>query len=219
MCSISGSYDNDELQRLIKLNSHRGTHSHSILWYAPVNECMIDLVRGFGPPPSNINIPDDTYVLVHQQAPTTENRDVNSIHPAQLGKQLLWHNGIVKPLEIERLQNELQMDSSWDTMLLLKRLLNNPGEEGRGLSGIDGSFACVWYDGDGTLYAFRNEIAPLFYNGNHSISSTAFPGSLPLPAGKIWFLPEVADMVATNRYIRDSNFETVNNPYVFLDEL
>ena len=106
------------------------------------------------------------YYIGHQQAPTTEAKDLQAIHPAVEDGALLWHNGIIKADDVVRLQRLYETDEKWDTQLLLRDYLDTCN-----LSQIDGTFACVLYS-DYQLRIFRNEISPMFYNEQGDISST-----------------------------------------------
>lgn len=208
MCSIIGSYDKDKIRELAKLNEYRGAHSHSVYVFKQhINEVLYSH-KGLGP----LNIDDHElpqgYIVVHQQAPTTDNKDEKSIHPAQLGKHLLWHNGIIKAEQVKRLQEKLESNISWDTKLILLNLILNDT-----VRDLDGTFSCLWYDGT-NLFLFRNEISPMFMDGNGNISSTRFPGSNPIDPNYLWIFDPYYATLAD--YIEE--FNTVENPYYFADE-
>ena len=172
--------------------------------------CLSPPARKLGP----INYDDividlNEYCIVHQQAPTTENRDISAVHPAEYNGMYLWHNGILKPNTIKYLQEICKSDSSWDSMLLLNYLYYHtaPNE-------IDGSFSCLFWDNTSPhtqqLYMFRNEIAPLFIDDDLNISSTKFANSKSVkPNRLIGIYPE-------GQYTLDIDiiFNTVDNPYV-----
>lgn len=203
MCSIIGSYSKTKIEELANLNAYRGQHSHSIfvfnngVQYRHRQLGALDL--------SNHNLPDG-YIVVHQQAPTTDSKDVYSIHPAEINEHLLWHNGIIKTAEISRLKEVLGDDSVWDTKLLLAYLIqyNN-------VDNIDGTFSCLWYNKQ--LFLFRNEISPMFYDDSGNISSTKFTGSKSLEPNKIWLF-EPSTCTFENCI---AEFSTVENPYYFVD--
>lgn len=208
MCSIIGSFDKDVIKELAKLNEYRGTHSHSVYVFQIHTFQVLYAHKSLGP----LNIDDHDlpqgYIVVHQQAPTTENKDDSAIHPASLGKQLLWHNGIIKAEEVKRLQEKLESTITWDTKLMLLNLILNES-----VVDIDGSFSCLWYDGN-SLFLFRNEISPMFLDGRGNISSTKFPGSEPIDANYLWIFDPYYATLAD--YIEE--FNTVENPYYFADE-
>ena len=142
MCSIIGSFSKDKIADLVKLNLYRGQHSYSYSYYN-LEDNTIQVNRGLGEIPLDaINIPDRCYCIAHMQAPTTENKDINSVHPAYSGNALLWHNGIVKAKWINERKQQYEGDryNTWDTYLILKQY----AEEGH-LNNIDGTFSCVYY--------------------------------------------------------------------------
>lgn len=205
MCSIIGSYSQSKIEELANLNSYRGQHSHSIfvfdygvLRYRHKQLGALDL--GMHSLPNG-------YIVVHQQAPTTDGKDINSVHPAEINDHLLWHNGIIKTGEINRLREELRDDSKWDTKLLLNHLIRYEN-----VNDIDGTFSCLWYNGK-RLFLFRNEISPMFYDNDGNISSTKFNDSKSLEPNKIWLFEP-----SNSRFDRSiASFETVENPYYFVD--
>lgn len=161
-----------------------------------------------------VDIPEGQYCIAHMQAPTTSNKTESSIHPAIIGKHYLWHNGIVKDHCVKEMsRNATFIEGSlenmfWDTYLILHQYVYEES-----LNKIDGTFSCVHYcDGEG-LQLFRNEISPMFYDEDHNISSTKFIGYnvQSLVPNVIWqFYPG-------NSIIRVGEFETVENPYYFMD--
>lgn len=216
MCSIIGSISVDKIKELAELNAYRGQHSHSLYVFdvATPNPVVIYSHRGMGP----LNLEDhkempEGYIVVHQQAPTTDSKDESSIHPAQIGNQLLWHNGIIKAEEVKRLQEHLKCDSTWDTYLMLQGLVN---DDVSSLESIDGTFSCFWYDGN-DCFIFRNEISPMFIDEYGSISSTAFDGSRPIDPNFVWlFYPGFTNISNLEDFV--GTFFTVDNPYFFMDE-
>lgn len=209
MCSIIGSFSKDKIKELAELNAYRGQHSHSVYVFSKFDSRLLYSHKGFGPLDiDKYEIPEGVYIICHQQAPTTDNKDYDSIHPAQIGKQLLWHNGIIKAHEIERLQEYLESTSTWDTKLLLQYLVN---EEYNALQNIDGTFSCVWYNGR-SLQIFRNEISPMFYDEHGNISSTKFKDSKSVDPNIVWMMNIDMKEFFKPEY-RRSEFKTVNNPY------
>ena len=125
MCSIIGSYHQNKIVELIQLNAYRGQHSWSISYYNTMWNVMGNVVRGMGEIPYNlINIGIDEYCIVHMQAPTTSNKELDTVHPAQINYSLLWHNGIIKEKHVKKMQEELLTDESWDTKLILKQFID-----------------------------------------------------------------------------------------------
>jgi len=208
MCSIIGSFNKDKIIDLVKLNLYRGQHSYSYSYYNPEDN-TIQVNRGLGEIPLDaINIPPGHYCIAHMQAPTTDNKDINSVHPAWIGNTLLWHNGIVKTKWINERKQQYENDryNTWDTYLILRQYI----DDGH-LNDIDGTFSCVYYSPMEGLQLFRNLISPLFIDDDHNISSTKFENSQSLPANIIWtFNPGEGIM-------RDGIFNTVENPYYGID--
>jgi glutamine phosphoribosylpyrophosphate amidotransferase len=214
MCSIIGSFSKEKIVDLVKLNLYRGQHSYSYSYYNPEDN-TIQVTRGLGEIlVDSINIPTGHYCIAHMQAPTTENKDINSVHPAQMGSSFLWHNGIIKSKWIEKRKEYIEVseypnrNNSWDTFLILRQYL----EEGH-LNNIDGTFSCVYYSPMEGLQLFRNEISPLFIDKDHNISSTKFDFSSPLNPNIIW------NFTPGESIIEDGTFNTVENPYFGLNLL
>lgn len=204
MCSIVGSRSKQQLAELAQLNEYRGTHSHSLFVFNDENE-IIYSHRGFGKLVVSDHPIVGAYYIAHQQAPTTDARTKEAIHPANVDGALLWHNGIIKADDVKRLQELYNTDVQWDTSLLLVHYM-----ETSNLSDIDGTFACVMWK-DYEFRIFRNEISPLFGNGQGDISSTKFEGSQPIPPNKVLaFRPQ-----SNNMFDVLSVFTTKENPYFF----
>ena len=212
MCSLIGSFSKEKIVELVKLNLYRGQHSYSYTYYNPEDN-TIQVNKGLGEIPlEDIDIPAGHYCIAHMQAPTTENKDINSVHPAQIGNSFLWHNGIIKANWIEKRKNHIEVSeypnryNSWDTYLILRQYV----EDGH-LNDIDGTFSCIYYSPMEGLQLFRNLISPMFIDDNHNISSTKFENSQSLPANIVWtFNPGEG-------IIRDGIFNTVENPYYGID--
>lgn len=212
MCSIIGSFDKDKLIALCELNAYRGQHSHSISYHD--GEGVYYTQKNFGPIDyEKIDIVDGDYCIVHMQAPTTDNKNLNCIHPAMNNPystgDLLWHNGIIKEKEVERLRQKYQLKATWDTYILLHHLII-----GESLSDIDGSFSCLWYDDSSAerpeLRIFRNEISPMFIDSHANISSTKFENSVPIDANVMFKFDPFK-----NALVPLWTFETKENPYYF----
>lgn len=201
MCSIVGSFDRETIVKLAKINGYRGQFSWSITMIDPMtNYCVTE--KGLGELPlDKIRIPETCYCVVHQQAPTTQSLIQESIHPAQIDGDMLWHNGILKTMTIEKLQAMYRTTCEWDTKLLLKHFIHTDN-----LDDIDGSFACIAKK-DNELYVFRNDIAPLFVDAKYTISSTAFNGGKTLQSNWL-FKFDLIDGLQSYK-----QFKTVDNPY------
>jgi len=209
MCSIIGSFSKDRVKELAELNAYRGQHSHSITVFNTKTYEVRYQSKDFGPLDLDKHIFDEneSYIIAHQQAPTTMNINNDSIHPAVIGSNMLWHNGIVKDNNIKKLQVDLGSSNTWDTMLILEKLLQTSTPDD-----IDGTFSCMWYTGE-SLFAFRNEISPLFLDNDLTFSSTRFKNSDSIN-------PNIMHKIDLyNRSIEESqSFVTVENPYYFGDE-
>jgi hypothetical protein len=204
MCGIFCSFYRDKLIELSKLNSYRGSHSFSF------TRVGSEPIRRFGD--FDISLAsEEGYKICHVQAPTTESRDVTSIHPAEFDGRRLWHNGIVKDFDIKRLQKKHGVDDPWDTRLILRELIADNWLDN--LSEINGSFACIFQEDD-MFFVFRNEISPLFYDSDLNISSVRFEGAIPLPANQVFVL----DFEEKALIDMEFKFKTKENPYYFGDE-
>ena len=198
MCSIVGSYDIEQIERLVNLNAYRGQKTHSLL--EVLDQRIVRIWKGPGPLGHFDKYPD-SYMIVHHQEPTTQSID---IHPAVIGDKLLYHNGIIKERYLDIIRKELDTDGQWDTKLLLQLI------EERGLSclsDVDGSFACV-YINKGNVHVFRNTLAPLFIDDNATISSTQFDGSIELP-------PNVVSRIDNGMLTDVFNFSTNDDVYYY----
>ena len=209
MCSIIASFSKDKIAELAELNAYRGQHSYSIAYYNTLSGYLDHLERGLGELPlDKIHIRKNHYCIVHQQAPTTEAKSRSAIHPAVQangdGTYYLWHNGIIKQKEIERLQNLYQTSIDWDTALLLKHTIFESVP-----SDIDGTFSCLYFCDPGVFYLFRNEISPMFYDKYSNISSTKFEDSISLPPNIMWRFRPGEDPLL----VKELTFTTVENPY------
>jgi len=204
MCAIIGSFNKEKLQELHKLNSYRGESSYSFGAFDYIHPSMVQYVykhkgqmeEGYI---TNTYQPNEsTYFIAHTQAPTT---DTDNIHPAMYGNSMLWHNGIIKQKTLT--------EGTWDTAWLLEQIIDYGWSA---LSDVDGTFACILYYG-GDLFAFRNEISPLFYDDELNISSTKFDNAKSLP-------PNVVFKIDLRHKIIDSvaYFKTKENPY-YIPEL
>lgn len=143
--------------------------------------------------------------VYHLQAPTSE---ASLPHPAAQGPYRLWHNGIVKPAGMDWLHDRTGCVSAWDTQRLAA-LFSACVENGFDFSDfgkVEGSFACIAYS-EGALWAFRNEIAPLYTDGKN-LSSVAIDMSyVALKPGVIYTL-RTGGWIPTGM-----GFECTHNPY------
>jgi glutamine phosphoribosylpyrophosphate amidotransferase len=168
--------------------------------------------KNFGPINyDKIDPREGEYVIIHMQAPTTDSKNANCIHPALDNPysrgSLLWHNGIIKEKEVERLREKYQLKATWDTYILLHHLIL-----GGSLDEIDGTFSCLWYNDDRELRLFRNEISPMFIDSNSNISSTKFINSVPTEPNVMFDFDPFKNKLAPLY-----SFETKENPYYFGD--
>lgn len=213
MCGIFASFSKERLIELAKSNSYRGSYSWSITTLTQGEDSItISISKGLG----QINtdqIIDDGYKICHIQAPTGSCNETN-IHPAfdAATNTYLWHNGLVKSDDVLRLQTELNTTETWDTKLILRKFneaktFNDVSIE---LSEIDGSFACLFTDGQ-QLFAFRNEISPLFTNVLLDFSSVKVGEMYPVHENAI-FRVGLFDSLFLEHLV---DFKTKSNPYFF----
>lgn len=206
MCAITASFDPVKLKELYKLNAYRGELSWSISSFSLYKNERVELNTLFqdsGSMPDDIfdfatAVTEDKFFVAHSQAPTTQ---AGHMHPAVYGDTLLWHNGIIKQKALEH--------NTWDTLWLLEQITSYGWSS---LSRIDGTFACIMYNG-GEMFVFRNEISPLFYDKDLNFSSTKFEGSESLEPNKVFKLNFKYKQLTTVAY-----FETHTNPYYIPEE-
>jgi len=218
MCAIIGSYNFETLLELVKLNSYRGSHSYSLSLLNTTTGILSIHKKGFGSPNmSNFYIPKNTYGIVHIQAPTTEEKTFDSIHPAIITTKYkqwpdcaLWHNGIIKAEVIK--DKSAHLRTTWDTMQILLTLKGTDNDWSK-LSTFDGTFSCLMYDRERlSMYVFRNEISPLFIDKEMNISSTKFEGSEETCPNVVLRMD-----FNYNKLINVGSFTTVENPYYFAE--
>lgn len=203
MCGIFCSSNKETLAKLASLNQYRGAHSFSV--YDRVTGILTKRFGEFDPDV----VVDGNYSICHVQAPTTSERSMDSVHPAiqEVTGAMLWHNGIIKDFEVKRLQAKHGMETAWDTRLLLQELGQPKGEWLTNLSTINGSFACVLMNpAHESMYIFRNEISPLFYDEQMNFSSVKFEGSVSVPPNKFF-------AVSGDGLCNIGEFKTLENPY------
>lgn len=203
MCAIVGSFSKSKLKELHKLNAYRGELSYSLSTFKPTehNVQLQVMMQDKDKMPEDLidNIPlnEGEFIIGHTQAPTTSS---TNIHPAVYGNFLLWHNGIVKQKEISK--------DTWDTEWMLERIADYGWSS---LSRIDGTFACIMFNGR-ELFIFRNEISPLFIDNELNISSTKFEGSYSLEPNQVHRVNLLSKSLNTVAY-----FDTMENPYYFAE--
>lgn len=186
MCSIFGSFDKDEFFELALINLYRGSHSHSIAAYDPVSGDLNIIQKEFGSL-EKVDLPDNCYYIGHQQAPTTDAKDMNAIHPAYNNGVFLWHNGIIKQHQVDKWKTEYNSSREWDTEWLAILIAEKGFDV---LNTVDGSFACLMYEPTTKqLRVFRNDNCPLHIS-NASVSSTAFNSSCNIDSGAVYMLKE-----------------------------
>lgn len=174
MCAIFGSRDLNQFARLAMINEYRGGYSYSLAGMNDNGEIKI-IDKNFGLFPYNAldsNFPKFDMYIGHVQAPTSDDRTADAIHPAVHKNTLLWHNGIIKHHQIQLWKQEYPgyQHVDWDTRWLSIKL----EQEGfNTLNESDGSFACLYY-ADNRLMLFRNANCPMFYDDNSNFSSTEF---------------------------------------------
>lgn len=214
MCAIIGSFNRNRFLRILDANMYRGGHSYSLFSFS-VDGYVYRMYQGFGTPSSTLvhdlfdTLPI-TYVIGHVQAPTTDARTVDSIHPAVSDAgSMLWHNGIIKTDFISHMQQVMCDTTEWDTALLNRWI-----DKGYGLDSVDGSFACVRYENN-TISMFRNELSPLFYSGELDISSHKIDGMTSLVPGAVVEL----DLPQRAMLVTGKTFKTANRFFADLDDL
>ena len=222
MCAIVGSFDTNTLLNLVDLNSYRGSHSYSFSLVDTYTNVLNIQSRGLGEIDKKIiNVPERHYGIVHIQAPTTDERSLDSIHPARADfissyrvdkntvheqyNICLWHNGIMKDETVKELQKS-SGNIKWDTMLMLCELMSHGWAA---LDKFDGTFSCLFYANRG-MYLFRNEISPMFIDSDLNISSTRFSGSKETEPNKVLKMEFDHKSAAPIH-----SFKTVENPYYF----
>lgn len=201
MCAITASFDRNKLEELYKLNAYRGELSYSLSSFTFTDFMTEDarlniLMQDSSKMPEGLikNLPEGgKYFIAHSQAPTTSS---NNIHPAVFGDAMLWHNGIIKQKSLAK--------NTWDTQWLLEQIIDYGWSS---LSRVDGTFACIMYN-SGQLFAFRNEIAPMFYDKDLNFSSTKIESARELPPNKVYKLNLSYRTIEPVAY-----FETLENPY------
>jgi len=217
MCAIIGSRNIDTLRELVELNSYRGSHSYSLSFFSTYTNVLQIQKKSLGAINLDyVKIPTSTYCIVHVQAPTTDARSEDYIHPAVIDYkfrsyplQALWHNGIIKEEVVKSLSEKY--NSIWDTDQILQAIKDGDWNT---LSQFDGTFSCLYYDlMKSKLMLFRNEISPMFIDDDMNISSTKFPGSRETDPNVVFEMD-----LKHNTLLKVGEFKTVENPYFFMNE-
>jgi predicted glutamine amidotransferase len=212
MCGIFCTFNSIKLKELYNLNKDRGNISQSIIEFNSEN--MIDSIKK-----SHDNIieshiiKNSNYAICHIQAPTNGLfTNFSRIHPACRDNKLLWHNGIIKDSSLKQLSKIFNISNiDWDTQFILDLIYENTLE--KTLSILDGSFACIYYNGV-ELFLFRNEIAPLFIDNELNISSTPFENSNEIDPNAIYKLNlKNKSIEIVNKF--EANYQ---QPYFFFEE-
>jgi glutamine phosphoribosylpyrophosphate amidotransferase len=205
MCGIFGAFDRNEFVSLARANSYRGQHSFSIVTFDQDLSTIKGIQQRLGVFDESL-VSEEGYKIGHIQAPTGNN-GVDSIHPAKLGDVLLWHNGLIKDFDCERLRKKQNSNETWDTRLLLNEVVHK--NRFANLSEINGSFACVMFENT-SLFVFRNAISPLFFGEDRlsSVKTELTPESLP--AEKFFLVNMVEKKLS---FFNLGSFTTKENPY------
>ena len=159
----------------------------------------------------------DPYWIVHLQSPTASNF---SFHPARAENEryCLWHNGMIESAELEKLKDDKGV-KPWDTGLLLQLLLTGrldiqPTKSSleektqspmllqmHHLQKFQGSFACLYLIRGQGLYAFRNLIAPMFYDHQGTACSIPFSGATKMTVNTTYSVPSMEPLgIFENEY-------------------
>lgn len=209
MCGIFSSTSHRAFLELAKANQKRGSFSYSWTFLDPQGNWS-PIIREFGAFPESI--PDLGWgrYIGHVQAPTGGLiQDPNRIHPAETNHFKLWHNGVLKQSEIERLAPD-KSASHWDTALLLNHMVSHRDDPDLGLSDIDGSFACLFAAGV-NLYAFRSQAAILYHSSvTGDVSSVRMEGMSPFDWDKVYRSDQSGLWVSTQY-----RFVSKSSPYFF----
>jgi len=218
MCAIVGSRSIDILKDLVALNSYRGSESYSYSWYNVYTNSLVIAERGFGAlNVDEIILPSDCYGIVHIQAPTNNEDNYSTIHPAIMMKEpypeytpdyALWHNGIIKADVVDKFSEET--GTKWDTGQILSKITTSGQKWWDCLNFFDGTFSCLLYVRSKGLFMFRNQISPMFVDTNFNISSTKFEGSTHTKPDTVWKIDPLEVKMD-----EIGSFNTVENPYYF----
>lgn len=235
MCGIFGGFSKPELEVLANANAYRGQHSFSITGFCLVKgkNGRIKPILGWKDSDENAifrhlgsftldDIPNADFYIAHIQAPTGIQKTMDCVHPADiLGevRSLLWHNGIIKEHDCDRLRKKQQVNTQWDTMLLLNEIKQS-GLCLDNLSEINGSFSCVGYLWETQLYLFRNSLAPMYIGDSATGCFSSVPTNLTPNRVKanVFYLVDFNHDVSKLHLIEVARFQTKENPYVGLED-
>lgn len=219
MCSIIGSFDKQEIVRLNEINAKRGSFSYSIGYINPNTNYFTLIDKNFGEPPLDKlldrDILNNKYILMHRQAPTGGMiRDRLRIHPAvkqDIGGNLhyLYHNGIVKPKDLYRLEKLHNQEFPWDTYAILTNIVRFGLDSS--LKKLDASFACVYIENLKRTLLFRNQSSIIYSDCDLNISSEAFPNSTEVTPNIIYKID------FQNKILKEiQHFQNVDDRYFFI---
>ena len=182
MCGICASSDLNKFKELVRQNASRGNFSHSFTVFDFKEKIIKQQIKSFIQTEleSDLNklmINENYYYISHTQAPTGSLvQDFEKIHPSiqtnGIYSSYLWHNGILT----DKFMEEHYHGGLWDTNILHQYTRLDK------ISGIEGSFACIYLDDFKDLFCFRNPQAPL-YMLNDTISSIQFEKSMMIESG------------------------------------
>lgn len=214
MCSIVGSFDKKKILDLFELNKYRGNKTWSLAFINP-NTLDIAVTKHNGSFDSEWFMTmasltekdqdEKRYYLLHIQAPTTKTSSLKYIHPAENNNHYLWHNGVIKSQEIERLQQKHNNKTNWDTELLLQDLISN-----HYIPEVDGGFACILMKKNNFIKIFRTASCPLFIDSDYNISSVKFD-DVPLLRPDIIYELDLKNLKTK----KIGHFVSKDNPYYF----
>lgn len=214
MCGIIVTNDPNQLFNLYEANATRGKHSYSFCAINEQNEIIrLHSSLGLVDPVTLSKVISEVrntaaIYIMHNQAPTTDARDISAIHPYRDVEKntFVWHNGIIKPHFVARLRPDVQ----WDT-IVLSDILNKKFD--LTLSDVDGSFAFVYLVEGKELRVGRNDICPLYLAGD---ADKFYISSVPLndtykemASGAIHYIHHNGLMMSFS----DEDFKTYQMPY------
>lgn len=173
MCGIFASRSVDVFNNLKYINQHRGLDYWSVTTIS-ASRGIVRADSGSGLMPMLFAAEeDDVYYIGHIQAQTSKASGLQPVVDGKTHKSYLLHNGIIKAAGLK--------EGEWDTQWLMNRLRESHGYQ---LDGVNGSFACVYFD-NYTTAIFRNQTSPLFWDTFLNLSSVEFVDSEPFPIGEV----------------------------------
>ena len=191
MCGIVGSFKKQKLVELSKLNSSRGNKAYSLFCINPKSGFVEKQFRQIGKFEEKLldKVDEKYYFILHIQSPTKVTvMSESNIHPAEtgdnnLGKMYLWHNGMLLNRNFQEFRNQYNLDTNWDTRIILEHLKHQDFD---GLNSLDGSFGCI-LSKNKKFFIFRNNIIPIHVDKDLNISSAKFETAMkPIEANKIF---------------------------------